>query len=246
MVGLEQRISDAKYRRQAEFERTSKAYSLRLVPSSPPMKVLDIGCGTGVNAEALAAKGHEVSGIDISPVAIEKFRARGFDGAVCNINEEIPFEDGTFDLVFGSDVIEHIIDTERALSEMNRVLRPGGQLVLSTPNSAFWVYRLLGLFGKTVSDLQHPGHVRFFSKAALADHVEKAGFVTVEIAARHMYLVMNDALGRLVAPIAGIIGLKREHRFRTGSDFWHVSRFARKASPFWADALIVTARKPGA
>ncbi|MCZ6721632.1 MAG: class I SAM-dependent methyltransferase, partial [Proteobacteria bacterium] len=80
MVGLEQRISDAKYRRQAEFERTSKAYSLRLVPSSPPMKVLDIGCGTGVNAEALAAKGHEVSGIDISPVAIEKFRARGFDG----------------------------------------------------------------------------------------------------------------------------------------------------------------------
>lgn len=245
-VELAQRVSDEKYARGDEFQHTSKLYTLSLVPASPPMKVLDIGCGTGLNAGGIAAKGHEVWGVDISPVAIERFRARGYRGEVCNLGDGLPFSEHSFDLVFSSEVIEHVADTESFLADIFRVLRPGGILVMSTPNSAFWIYRLFGLFGKTVSELQHPGHIRFFSKASLVRLVTHAGFASVEIAARHMYVVVGDSIGRRLAPWLGFAGLRPEFRFRTGTRFWHLSRFAPKASGFWADTLILTARKPAA
>ncbi len=241
---LEQRISDEKYAREVEFARTSKLFALRMVPASPPMKVLDVGCGTGVNAQAIAAKGHRVWGVDVSPVAIERFRARGYEGEVCNLNAGLPFADSSFDLVFASEIIEHVADTERFLAEIFRVLRSGGRLVMSTPNSAFWVYRLLGLLGKTVSELQHPGHLRFFSKAGLIEAMTESGFTSVEAAGRHMYFIVGDSIGRPLAPLLKPVGFRSEHRFRTGTQFWHLSRFAPKASGFWADTLILRAQKP--
>jgi len=56
---------------------------------------------------------------------------------------------------------------ERLVRDMERVLKAGGRLVLSTPNSAFWLYRLLGLLGYTVGELQHPKHFQFFSRRSL-------------------------------------------------------------------------------
>ena len=54
-------------------------------------------------------------------------------------------------------------DTDIFLDEINRVLKRGS-LLLSTPNSTFWAYRVFSLLGKTLTEVQHPGHVRFFLK----------------------------------------------------------------------------------
>ena len=245
-MSLAERISDGKYAAGTEIERTSKQFARAMVPSDRPLSILDVGCGTGVNADQLAAKGHHVTGVDISKVAIEKFTSEGRPGIQCDIAQGAPFPDDTFDLVFASDVIEHLADTESFLAELFRVLRPEGMLLLTTINSAFWPFRLLGLFGRTVTEVQHPGHIRFFSKRGLAQCAEAAGFESVSMAGRNMYVILSGPAAQFLDPLLRRMGFIREIRFRTQKPFWHISHFAKRASALWSEALILTARKPAA
>lgn len=241
---LEVSISDRHYANAPEFERTNKRFMRAMVPASPPIWILDVGCGTGVNAAFFSESKHQIVGIDISPVAIEQYRAQGFEGLVHDIElEPLPFDPGSFDLVYASEVIEHCADTSAFLQELNRMLRQGGHLLLSTPNSAFWPYRVLGAVGYTVTDLQHPGHVRFFSRSGLLAAVESAGFRIETVAARHMYCVIGRKIGDPVAPILEALGFAREPRFATGDHFWQLSRFVPSANSFWADTFIIRAMK---
>ncbi|CAA7612129.1 bifunctional 2-polyprenyl-6-hydroxyphenol methylase/3-demethylubiquinol 3-O-methyltransferase UbiG [Magnetospirillum sp. UT-4] len=239
------RLSDAKYSAGTEIERTSKVFTRNRVPDGPPaLHILDVGCGTGVNAQALAAKGHRLFGIDVSPVAVERYVAAGFEATVADITAGFGVPEGQFDLVFASEVIEHVADTEAFLAECLRALKPGGRLVLSTPNSAFWPMRLLGLAGRTATEIQHPGHLRFFSRRGLESAVAAAGFAEVAVAARHMYVVLSESWLGPLRPLMKALGFTRELRFRTGTYVWHLSRFAPFASSWWSDTLIVTARRP--
>jgi 2-polyprenyl-3-methyl-5-hydroxy-6-metoxy-1,4-benzoquinol methylase len=243
---LEQRISDAHYRTGAEYERTSKRFMRALVPSDRPLRILDVGCGTGLNAAQLARCGHHVFGIDVSSIAIEKLRAQGLSGTVVDVEAEtLPLPENSFDLVYASEVIEHCVDVARFLRNLRAMLKQDGVLLLSTPNSAFWAYRLLGLLGYAAGEYQHPGHVRFFSKRSLAAAIEDCGFAITTICARHMYLILGRRIGDPLAPLLQTLGFEKEPRFATGSHFWQRSAFARRASGFWADTLIVSARKRG-
>ena len=241
---LELSISNSHYATGTEFDRTNKRFMRAMVSASPPLRILDVGCGTGVNAEFFSKSEHNVVGIDLSPLAIEQYRARGFEGHVCDIESEpLPFEPGSFDLIYASEVIEHCVDTSAFLGELNRMLRRGGQLLLSTPNSAFWPYRILGLLGYTATDVQHPGHVRFFSRKGLVSAIEKAGFEIADVAARHMYCVVGRGIGDAIAPLLKAAGFSEEPRFAKGDHFWQFSRFSPSASAFWADTFIIRAIK---
>jgi 2-polyprenyl-3-methyl-5-hydroxy-6-metoxy-1,4-benzoquinol methylase len=241
---LEERISNRRYLSGTEYERSSKRFMRAMVPVSPACRILDIGCGTGLNASALACLGHEVVGVDLSPIAIEKFRARGLVGYVCDIETgPLPFDDASFDLVYASEVIEHCADTGAFLEELWRVLKPRGSIFLSTPNSAFWAYRILGLLGHAASEYQHPGHVRFFSNRSLTNAMISAGFAIVAVSARHMYLIIGKSLGDRIAKLIRLLGFEQEPRFATGDHFWQLSGFAPRASGIWADTFIVKAQK---
>ena len=242
-ASAEQRISDQHYAVRPEYERSFKVFSRRLVPSDRRLRILDIGCGTGLNAQHLAAQGHSVVGLDLSPVAIEQFRAKGFDGMVCDVARGVPLADGSFDLVFTSEVIEHVADTATFLSEAYRLLKDNGILILTTPNSTFWPIRILAVLGYAPSDYEHPGHVRFFSRKALRAAIESAGFVIEKISARHMYFLSNARMGDPIAPLLKFLGCSAEPSFATGGHLWQFSRFAPRASSFWADTFIVEARK---
>ena len=95
-------------------------------------RMLDAGCGTGRN---LVEFGHlgEAEGVDMSAEAVAFCRRRGLDGVRQAPVEELPFEDGRFDLTLATDVIEHLDDDQRALRELRRAARPGGRLVVTVP-----------------------------------------------------------------------------------------------------------------
>jgi SAM-dependent methyltransferase len=99
---------------------------LRAIAEVRPRRVLDAGCGTAWLASAVAAP--EVVCVDRSAAAVEAARARGLEARVADI-EDLPFDDGAFDVVMCNHVLYHLADRERGLRELARVLRPGGRFV---------------------------------------------------------------------------------------------------------------------
>jgi SAM-dependent methyltransferase len=106
---------------------------------TPGMKVLDCGCGPGAIsvglAETVGPAGH-VTGVDFGESQIEVAKARAKPNLTFRVATvyELPFEDGTFDLVFSHALFEHLADPIRGASEIRRVLRPGGLAGLCSPD----------------------------------------------------------------------------------------------------------------
>jgi SAM-dependent methyltransferase len=100
------------------------------LPQHP--RLLDAGCGSGRTLDDLATRGR-VSGVDASPLAAAVARERGHDDIHVSTIQDLPFEDGRFDLVTCLDVIEHTPDDRESLAELLRVTRPGGLLVATVP-----------------------------------------------------------------------------------------------------------------
>ena len=114
-----------------------KAYT-EAAPMASNQVVLDLGCNNGYGTRIIKDCCKEVIGVDISPRAIAEARRRfGTDGIEFRLVDgvRLPFADGRFDLVVSFQVIEHVGDYEVYLSEMKRVLTPGGKALLTTPNA---------------------------------------------------------------------------------------------------------------
>src|SRR6185436_1790311 len=96
------------------------------------LNILDVGCGTGANLDMLSEFG-KAEGVDVSAEALSFCRARGLEQVKLGAAEALPYADGSFDLVTGLDVVEHLDDDVAGLKEMRRVLRPGGEALLFVP-----------------------------------------------------------------------------------------------------------------
>jgi len=145
-------------------------------------KILDLGCGSGLLAKKLKSRKNDVVGLDISPQAIKRAKKRGLQAFVCNLEiERWPVKKNCFDVVVASEVIEHILDTDKFLKNIRRVLKAKGSLILTTPNTASLGRRLFLLLGKNpyLEASFHPqraGHVRYFTKDSLFILLRKHGF----------------------------------------------------------------------
>lgn len=123
-------------------------------------RALDLGCGDGSFASVLfpAAPGLRWTGLDRDEVDAELARASGqYDEVVVTRGEDMPFEAGTFDLVFSNCVLEHIEGLDAVLAHVGRVLKPGGRFAFTVPSDDFYealaIPRLLrGLGGKRLRD----------------------------------------------------------------------------------------------
>ncbi|MFP3915128.1 MAG: class I SAM-dependent methyltransferase [Actinomycetota bacterium] len=102
----------------------------RLLPLAPGVKVLEVGCGSGHLTRRLAARGVDVVGIDANPRARE---VADSDRVRTMRAESLQFDDDSFDAIVSVHAIEHIPPLETALSEMARVLRPGGEALFVYP-----------------------------------------------------------------------------------------------------------------
>jgi SAM-dependent methyltransferase len=124
-------------------------------------RVLEIGCGRGAFALWLAGQGAHVTAADFSPAAVDaaaRLVGDSCDLAVADV-QRIPYPDGAFDVVVSLETLEHVPDPLLGLRELIRVTKPGGRLVVSTPNylGPIGVYRLMSkLAGKTFTEGGQP------------------------------------------------------------------------------------------
>jgi len=156
-----------------------RRYSMFLKSRGAAGRLLDVGCGSGLNLDRMRALGWVTRGVDFDARAVEAARARGLDVTVGDVFSP-SFGDATFDAVFLGHVIEHVTNPAETIRECFRVLAPGGSLVMVTPNAASWGHRL---FGADWRGLEPPRHLQVFTRKGLALAVQKAGFRTADVRA---------------------------------------------------------------
>lgn len=161
---------------------SSHAVILDNMAGLPVSRVLDLGCSGGLFAAHVRSAGHEVTGVDL--LEIPGVRANTDRFVQASLEDGIPAEVGSgFDVIVAADVIEHLSRPGDVLRDMCRVLRPGGQVLLSVPNFAHWYPRtrtLFGLFGYDRRGILDETHLRFFTRATLRRLVRASGFDILE------------------------------------------------------------------
>ena len=127
--------TDERFRRRSVYEWAvyegpdPREHALVALLEVRPRRILDAGCGTGEFAErAASVLGAEVVGLDQSERMVELTRARGLEAHAGDV-QRLPFRDGEFDAASANWMLYHLPDLDRGLSELARVLRPGGRLV---------------------------------------------------------------------------------------------------------------------
>jgi 2-polyprenyl-3-methyl-5-hydroxy-6-metoxy-1,4-benzoquinol methylase len=148
-------------------------------------RVLDVGCGEGRLTAELARAGREAVGIDVAEEPLRRARALapGLDVRLVPAAGAWPLEDVSFDAVWAGEVIEHVADTAGWLSEVRRVLRSGGRLLLSTPAHDRLARLALGLSARAFAARFDPrsDHLRFYTRRGLGELLEDFGFHEIEI-----------------------------------------------------------------
>lgn len=138
--------------------------------------ILDIGCGSSRIILDLP----DAVGLDILQNKLRwlRFRHRRLVRASC---DRLPFRDGSFATVINSEVIEHIPDAPEVWTEMWRVLRPGGTLILGTPDYDRWLWWVLEwIYGKVLPDAYAHEHIMHYTRKALAARLRIAGYEVLE------------------------------------------------------------------
>lgn len=141
-------------------------------------RVLDVGCGDGYLGEILAERGYEVTGIE---------RSDGFTGrfpesvrlVVADLEEGLPPLESRYDYVLCADILEHLRKPENLLAQIRGVLKRGGRLVASLPNSGNIYFRLnvlAGRFPQEDKGLFDRTHLRFYMWDGWARLLQEAGY----------------------------------------------------------------------
>jgi SAM-dependent methyltransferase len=142
--------------------------------------VLDLGCGDGWATGEIAALGACPTGVEIAQAAVRRARRRqpATTFELAPLDGPLPFGDGAFEVVWSSEVIEHVADTARWLSEARRVLTPRGRLLITTPN-----HSRLRLLAAGIEACSPPlgDHLHLYSSRSLREVLDEFGFGAIEI-----------------------------------------------------------------
>ena len=122
-------------------------YFDRFIPNWQGLKVLDVGCGGGYTCEFLAQRGARVTGMDPSAACIEVAKSHAEEMGLTidyhvGLGETLPFEDDSFDVVVCVDVLEHVQSVAATVTEISRIMQPGGLFCFDTINRT-WQSRWL-------------------------------------------------------------------------------------------------------
>jgi 2-polyprenyl-3-methyl-5-hydroxy-6-metoxy-1,4-benzoquinol methylase len=168
------------------LRRSAFDFSVMYLSFLPGGRLLEIGCGNGVMLEGMADLGWEVEGVDFDPAAVDTCRRRGLNTKLGTLEDQ-QYPSNSYDAVTMSHLIEHVHEPLNLLIECHRILKPGGQLSLVTPNVASAGHQF---YGPSWFHLDPPRHLRIFSVAALEMLLRKAGFRNIKIRT-----TIRDAVG---------------------------------------------------
>jgi SAM-dependent methyltransferase len=184
-------------------------------------RVLDFGCGPGHLVKKLLAAGVNAEGADFSPASLDRLRSvsagkPNFGGA--HLIESIPttLPSDTFSTVFFIETIEHLLDDDlrATIPELFRIVRPGGHVVVTTPNDEN--LRVLETVCPDCACIFHSvQHVRSWNAATIAGCMSKAGFDTV--AAKTWYLDQSWWRSRLITAGARVLRKRLPHLIYVGT-----------------------------
>jgi 2-polyprenyl-6-hydroxyphenyl methylase/3-demethylubiquinone-9 3-methyltransferase len=150
-------------------------------------RVLDVGCGEGRLTEELRRAGADVVGIDVAEEPLRRARERGagLDLRLVDAEGAWPLDDASFDVVWAGEVIEHVADTAAWVSEVRRVLRPLGTLLLTTPDHGRLPMLRLALSSRARAAHFDPRgeHLRFYTRGSLRELLEDFRFEQIEVRA---------------------------------------------------------------
>ncbi|MBP2688018.1 MAG: putative S-adenosylmethionine-dependent methyltransferase [Deltaproteobacteria bacterium] len=161
------------------FEKRWQERSGRMFLEDPPPghRLLDVGCGGGDLLARMRRSGWYVEGVDVDAAALDQARLKHGLRVYLGSLEDLRFPEDSFDAITMNHVIEHVHEPVPMIRECFRLLRPGGRLVLVTPNSNSMGHRE---FGSCWRGLEPPRHLHLFTMRTLAECATRAGFLSVD------------------------------------------------------------------
>jgi SAM-dependent methyltransferase len=152
--------------------------ALLLSEARPGERVLDLGCGAGRFVAALREAGADPVGVEVAEAALTRARAvaPSADLRLLEPDGSIPLDHGAVDLVWCSEVLEHVADGAHLLQEARRVLRPGGRILVTVPFHGRVQAAFVALLRFEAHFDPQGQHLRFFTARSLADSLRAAGF----------------------------------------------------------------------
>jgi 2-polyprenyl-3-methyl-5-hydroxy-6-metoxy-1,4-benzoquinol methylase len=153
-------------------------FDIMCLPACPGLRLLEIGCGSGAFLARMRRLGWDVCGLDPDPAAVSWGRhAYGLDVG-CGTLDQADFPVDSFDVITMNHVIEHVHDPMALLAECQRILRPGGKLILTTPNANSWGHKI---FARYWRGLEPPRHFMIFSLRNLEECTRRSNFHTLTL-----------------------------------------------------------------
>lgn len=165
-------------------------FSVMYLPVQPNGLLLDVGCGSGQKLKFMKDMGWLAEGVDFDPVAVDRAKAKGLHVRSGTLEAQ-KYPQNYFDAITMSHLIEHVYQPLELLRECYRILKPGGRVVIVTPNSESWMHKR---FKNNWLGLDPPRHLHVFSLMSLRWLAKKAGFKKLRIST-----TIREANGLFVA-----------------------------------------------
>lgn len=223
--------------------RTASEFSVMYLPFRANGSVLEVGCGSGYLLDNLRRMGWtRLKGVDFDSTAVEYARSKGLD-VDCGGLEDVDLPDTSVDAVIMSHVIEHLYSPQDVLKRAFALLKPGGTLVLVTPNARAFGRKM---FGRDWRGLEPPRHLQVFSPAGLQALCDSAGFADVSwrtnVRGAAGMFAESMAIARGVASSVPVAADSRD-RFK-GRILQALEMLALPLARDRGEELVVVAKKP--
>ncbi|TDO59826.1 methyltransferase family protein [Kribbella sp. VKM Ac-2571] len=191
---------------EQEYLATFREDVRRIAEFAPSGKVLEVGCGYGYFLQCALQAGYDAYGIDLSPTAVKWASERLPNRVYCGSLEEVPEIQGQqYDVIFGSHLIEHLTEPGAFLERAAGLLRPGGLLVLVTPNIASLLSRASG---RRWVSYKIPEHVSYYDPRTITALLDRAGFSVRAVDSAYQYYALPFVATRireLLAPVSRLV-----------------------------------------
>lgn len=175
-------------------------------------KILEVGCADGSFLKILKDDGYDTYGIDVALKAVAKAQKYNINARQANVEKGIPFDDNYFSVIIAAEVIEHLYDTDKFLKELYRAVKPGGWLLISTPNLASLKNRLRLLIGKYPQYSEYrlgpndAGHIRNYTVSTLVSHLKSHGWCPVKVTSPNILCPMTKPIPKFIKRTAIFLG----------------------------------------